>query len=73
MFDMQEADRAASLAWANTGNKIAARMAMIAMTTSNSMSVKPRVRERREERGIAEKTPEKAELLSLDCGGRARV
>ena len=34
--------RALALALANTGNKIAARMAMIAMTTSSSMSVNPR-------------------------------
>jgi len=34
--------RAFSLALANTGNKMAANTAMIAMTTSNSMSVKPR-------------------------------
>src|SRR5208283_5029079 len=32
----------AFLAWANTGNRIAARMAMIAITTSNSISVKAR-------------------------------
>ncbi|MBM3497413.1 MAG: hypothetical protein FJX74_01975, partial [Armatimonadetes bacterium] len=34
--------RAFSRARAKTGNRIAARMAMIAMTTSNSISVKPR-------------------------------
>ena len=33
--------RAASLARAKTGNRIAARIAMIAMTTKSSMSVKP--------------------------------
>src|SRR5713101_5676614 len=33
--------RALSRAWANTGNRIAARMAIIAITTSNSISVKP--------------------------------
>jgi hypothetical protein len=31
---------AAALAWANTGNKIAARIAIIAITTSSSMRVK---------------------------------
>jgi hypothetical protein len=31
---------AALLAWAKTGNRIAAKIAMIAMTTSSSMSVK---------------------------------
>src|SRR5579872_6069724 len=35
----QEIARAFSRAWANTGNRIAARIAMIAMTTSNSISV----------------------------------
>jgi hypothetical protein len=30
-----------SLAWLNTGKRMAARMAIIAMTTSNSISVKP--------------------------------
>jgi len=32
---------AAVLAWAKTGKRIAARIAIIAITTSNSMSVKP--------------------------------
>ena len=31
---------AAALAWANTGKRIAARIAMIAITTSSSMRVK---------------------------------
>src|SRR5438445_2377328 len=34
--------RAFSLAWAKTGKRMAARMAMIAMTTSSSIRVKPR-------------------------------
>ena len=38
----QDAWRAFSRARAKTGNRIAARMAMIAMTTSNSISVNPR-------------------------------
>src|SRR5204862_398498 len=38
----QVAFRAISRAWAKTGKRMAARMAMIAMTTSSSMSVKPR-------------------------------
>src|SRR6266540_1263070 len=42
MFDRQLVWRAFSRAWAKTGNKIAARMPMIAITTSNSMSVNPR-------------------------------
>src|SRR5437016_6213501 len=33
--------RACSRAWAKTGKRIAARMAMIAITTSNSIRVKP--------------------------------
>jgi hypothetical protein len=41
MFDWQLACRAFSLALANTGKRMAARTAMIAMTTSNSVSVKP--------------------------------
>src|SRR6266511_542103 len=36
--------RAFSRAWAKTGKRMAARMAMMAMTTSNSMSVKPLLR-----------------------------
>jgi hypothetical protein len=44
MFDMQEAWRAFPLARAKTGNRIEARIAMIAMTTSSSISVKPRRR-----------------------------
>src|SRR5437867_2085882 len=40
-FERQVAARAFSRAWAKTGNRIAARMAMIAMTTSSSISVKP--------------------------------
>jgi hypothetical protein len=37
---MQVACRAFSRAWAKTGNRIAARIAMIAITTRSSMSVK---------------------------------
>jgi hypothetical protein len=33
--------RALSLAWANTGKRMAARIAMIAMTTSSSIRVNP--------------------------------
>src|SRR5579871_1993720 len=41
VLERQDALRALSRACANTGNKIAARMAIIAITTSNSMSVNP--------------------------------
>src|SRR5713101_2609933 len=41
---MQLAWRAFSRAWAKTGNRIAARMAIIAITTSSSIRVKPRWR-----------------------------
>src|SRR5579871_2515752 len=34
-------DRALARAWAKTGKRIAARIAIIAITTSNSISVKP--------------------------------
>src|SRR6266567_7454307 len=44
LFDRQVALRALSRAWANTGKRIAARMAMMAMTTSSSMRVKARRR-----------------------------
>ena len=40
-FDSQLACLAFSRALENTGNRIAARMAMMAMTTNSSMSVKP--------------------------------
>jgi len=40
-FEAQDDWRAFSLALANTGKRIAARMAMIAMTTNSSISVKP--------------------------------
>jgi hypothetical protein len=40
-FDRHEVCRAFSRALANAGNNIAARMAMMAMTTNNSMSVDP--------------------------------
>src|SRR5437870_1602127 len=46
MFDRQAALRALSRAWAKTGTRIAARIAMIAITTSSSISVKPFVRVR---------------------------
>src|SRR5690349_4642302 len=36
--------RADSRAWANTGKRMAARMAMMAITTSSSIRVKPRLR-----------------------------
>src|SRR5437870_3911232 len=39
MLERQAVARAFSRAWAKTGNRMAARMAMMAMTTSNSMSV----------------------------------
>ena len=42
MFDLHVVSRALPRARANTGNRIAARIAMIAITTSNSMSVNPR-------------------------------
>src|SRR5450432_1973674 len=40
-LDVQDACRALARAWAKTGKRIAARMAIMAMTTSNSISVKP--------------------------------
>src|SRR5437660_8720765 len=40
-FDWHVDERARSRAWAKTGNKIAARMAIMAITTSSSISVKP--------------------------------
>src|SRR5258708_5977501 len=43
-FDWQLAWRDFSRAWAKTGKRIAARMAMIAITTSNSIRVNPRRR-----------------------------
>src|SRR5690242_15920003 len=42
MLEMQAVCRAFSRAWAKTGKRIAARIAIIAMTTSNSIKVKPR-------------------------------
>src|SRR5947199_7728004 len=33
--------RSSDLAWANTGNRMAAKIAIIAITTSSSISVKP--------------------------------
>src|SRR5437667_10379324 len=41
-FDVQVVLRALSRAWAKTGNRIAARIAMMAITTSSSIRVKPR-------------------------------
>src|SRR5713226_7864269 len=41
MLERQAVIRARSRAWANTGNRIAARMAIMAITTSNSIRVKP--------------------------------
>src|SRR3712207_5867306 len=38
---VHEAARAFSRAWAKTGKRIAARIAIIAITTSNSIRVKP--------------------------------
>src|SRR4051812_28638992 len=43
MFDRQAAPRAFSRAWANTGKRIAAKMAIMAITTSSSIRVNPRV------------------------------
>src|SRR5690242_16366630 len=42
-LDEHDAWRAFSRAWAKTGKRIAARMAMIAITTSSSIRVKPRL------------------------------
>src|SRR5438128_1711472 len=52
MFERQEAERAFSRACAKTGKRIAARMAIIAMTTSSSISVKPGRLERRNGRAF---------------------
>src|SRR5579871_462568 len=41
VLERQEVCRAFSRACAKTGNRMAARMAMMAITTSNSISVKP--------------------------------
>src|SRR5689334_16314674 len=41
MLERQVAWRAFSRAWAKTGNRIAARMAMMAMTTRSSIRVNP--------------------------------
>src|SRR5437870_3841082 len=41
MFERQADCRAFSRAWAKTGNRMAARMAMMAMTTSSSINVNP--------------------------------
>src|SRR5690348_14377292 len=41
-LERQDACRALSRAWANTGKRIAAKMAIIAITTSSSIRVKPR-------------------------------
>src|SRR5712692_6761167 len=41
MFERQVVWRALSRAWAKTGKRIAARMAMIAITTRSSINVKP--------------------------------
>ena len=43
MLETQVVIRAFSRAWAKTGNRIAARMAMMAITTSNSMRVKAQI------------------------------
>ena len=42
-FEIETVFFAASFAWANTGNRIAARIAMIAITTRSSIRVKPRL------------------------------
>src|SRR6478672_6530734 len=42
MLLTHEVERARSRAWAKTGKRMAARMAMIAITTSSSMSVNAR-------------------------------
>src|SRR5262245_39294693 len=46
MFDRHVAARAFSRAWAKTGNRIAARIAMIAITTRSSISVNAGTRNR---------------------------
>src|SRR6266852_2372685 len=43
-FERQAVCRAFSRAWAKTGNKMAASIAIIAITTSNSIKVKPTCR-----------------------------
>jgi hypothetical protein len=43
-FDRQDVCRAFSRAWAMTGKRIAARIAIIAITTSSSISVKAKRR-----------------------------
>src|SRR5437870_2255056 len=46
-FDRQPACRAFSFAWAKTGKRIAARMAIMAITTSSSISVNAGLSNRR--------------------------
>src|SRR4051794_11158144 len=46
MLERQVIDRACSLACAKTGKRIAASMAIMAITTSNSIKVKPDLRRR---------------------------
>src|SRR4051812_2316151 len=55
---VQEARRAASRADWTAGRSRAIKTAMIAITTSNSIRVKPRDRLRREGKRIMEQTPE---------------
>ena len=51
-----EVMRAFSLAWLNAGNNNAAKIAMIAITTKSSMSVKLAWRDRRIEPGNCERS-----------------
>src|SRR5713101_429943 len=66
-LDRQVDIRACSRAWAKTGNRIAARMAMMAMTTSNSINVKP-VRFL-----IGSSTPRKGEMTEPSFGARQQI
>src|SRR5207249_3894311 len=69
--DMQEMARALSRAWAKTGKRIAAKMAMIAITTRSSMSVKPR-RVRRGPEQYISGSPSRAELRGAQAASAGR-
>src|SRR5262245_27511393 len=52
MLERQVAWRAFARAWAKTGKRIAAKIAIIAITTSNSINVKARVERRISDIGL---------------------
>src|SRR5206468_5172143 len=70
-LERHDAARPLSRAWAKTGKRIAARMAIMAITTSSSIKVKPRCRDGRCDMALSLKNSKPA-VETTGCSGETR-